>query len=83
MVQSGPYPNKPVKVLVPFNAGAATDIVVRAILEHMSWQMGQPFIIDNKPGESPRVLRRLQMLRSWGYEKEIASSFIHLLTSPN
>lgn len=50
MAQSGPYPNKPVKVLVPFNAGAATDIVARAILERMSRQMGQPFIIDNKPG---------------------------------
>ena len=52
MAQSGPYPNKPVKVLVPFNAGAATDIVARAILERMSRQMGQPFIIDNKPGAS-------------------------------
>lgn len=44
------WPNKPIKVIVPFGAGAATDTVARVIMEQVSKQLGQPIIIDNKPG---------------------------------
>jgi len=42
------YPNRPVKVVVPFAAGGGADIVARAIFQKVSAQMGQPFIIENK-----------------------------------
>ena len=45
-----PYPNKPVKVIVPFAAGSATDQVARAFTAKMAEAMNQPFVIDNKPG---------------------------------
>ena len=44
------YPNKPVKVVVPFGPGSATDIVMRIVGEHMRPILGQPVVIENKPG---------------------------------
>ncbi len=46
----GAWPNKPIKVVVPFAAGAATDIVARTVMEQVSRQVGQPIVIDNRPG---------------------------------
>ena len=48
--QAAPWPSRPIKAIVPFAAGAATDIVARQVLEQVSRQIGQPIIIDNKPG---------------------------------
>jgi tripartite-type tricarboxylate transporter receptor subunit TctC len=44
------WPNKPVKVIVPFAAGSATDQIARAFTGKMAESFGQPFVIDNKPG---------------------------------
>jgi tripartite-type tricarboxylate transporter receptor subunit TctC len=44
------YPNKPIKFVVPFTAGSATDIVARTVGDAMSKSMGQPILIDNKLG---------------------------------
>ena len=44
------YPSKPIKFVVPFSAGSATDIVARAVGEAMSRNMGQPIVIENKLG---------------------------------
>jgi tripartite-type tricarboxylate transporter receptor subunit TctC len=46
----GNWPGKPIRVVVPFAAGAATDVVARTVLDQMSRQLGQPIIVDNKPG---------------------------------
>ena len=48
--QAAPWPSRPVKAIVPFAPGAATDIVARQVLEQLSRQLGQPIIIENKPG---------------------------------
>ncbi|KRD55492.1 twin-arginine translocation pathway signal [Acidovorax sp. Root275] len=48
--QSSDYPAKPVKLVVGFAAGGPTDVVARAFADHASRALGQPFIIDNKPG---------------------------------
>jgi len=44
------YPNKPVKVVVPWPPGQATDLAARIVAEKLSQQLGQQFIIENKPG---------------------------------
>ena len=44
------YPNKPIRFVVPFTAGSGTDIVARAIGDAMAKSMGQPIIVDNRPG---------------------------------
>ncbi len=45
-----PYPNRVVKVVVPFGTGATSDIVARMISDRLTVAMGQPFIVENKPG---------------------------------
>jgi tripartite-type tricarboxylate transporter receptor subunit TctC len=44
------YPSKPIRVVVPFTAGSATDIIARAVGEGMRKELGQPIIVENKPG---------------------------------
>lgn len=44
------YPAKPIKFIVPFTAGSATDIVARTVGEVMGRSMGQPVVIENKVG---------------------------------
>src|SRR5579863_2713008 len=44
------YPNRSVKILVPYAPGGATDILARVIAEGMRKSLGQSFIVENKPG---------------------------------
>ena len=48
--QAQTYPNKPIKAIVPFAAGSATDQIGRAFAQKMSEQLGQPIVIENKAG---------------------------------
>jgi tripartite-type tricarboxylate transporter receptor subunit TctC len=44
------YPSKPIRFIVPFTAGSGTDTIARVVGDIMSKGLGQPIIIDNKPG---------------------------------
>src|ERR1700752_285953 len=44
------YPAKPVKIIVAFTPGSATDIIARVTADEFSKSMGQSFIVENKPG---------------------------------
>jgi len=51
----GGYPNKPIRVIVPFAAGSTTDIIARAIADKMGQSMGQQLVIENKGGASGTI----------------------------
>ena len=44
------FATRPVRVVVPFAAGGATDVITRVLGEHMARRFGQPVVVDNKPG---------------------------------
>src|SRR3954469_690444 len=50
-----PYPSHPIRVIVPFQAGSAPDQVIRITTQHMQGTLGQPFVIENKPGANGNI----------------------------
>jgi len=46
------YPDRPVRIVVPFPAGSATDIVSRIMAQKFSTKLGQQFVVENRPGAS-------------------------------
>ena len=53
--QSGPWPTRPVKIVVPFPAAGATDVITRALGQKLSTELGQPFVIENRPGAASAI----------------------------
>jgi len=50
-----PYPARPVKIVVGYSAGGAVDIVARTMAQSLSAGLGQPFVVDNKPGAGTNI----------------------------
>lgn len=53
--QAQPYPNRPVKIVVPFPPGGATDNIARMLAEHLSGATGQTFVVTNVAGASGSI----------------------------
>ncbi len=48
--QTGPYPNRPIRMIVPLAAGSAVDVAARIVAQKMSTNMGQSVVVENQPG---------------------------------
>jgi tripartite-type tricarboxylate transporter receptor subunit TctC len=53
------YPSKPITMVVPFGAGGALDLIARVLADGLRNELGQPVIVDNKPGASGLLAMRL------------------------
>jgi tripartite-type tricarboxylate transporter receptor subunit TctC len=53
--QADSYPSHPVRWVVPYTAGGATDVLSRLICQRLSERLGQPFIVENKPGAGSNI----------------------------
>jgi tripartite-type tricarboxylate transporter receptor subunit TctC len=49
------YPDKPVRIIVPFIAGSAPDVAARQVVQRLTLGLGQQFIVDNKPGAAGNI----------------------------
>ncbi len=53
--QADSYPSRPIKVVSPFPAGGATDVLTRVLAERMAKTLGQPMIVENKAGAGTSI----------------------------
>src|SRR5205814_256089 len=49
------YPSQPIKVVVPFTPGTGMDIIARTVGPKLSERLGQPIVVENKPGASGNI----------------------------
>jgi len=53
--QTGSWPNKPIKFIVPVPAGGAADAMSRMLAEHLGGKLGQPVVVENRPGAGSSI----------------------------
>jgi tripartite-type tricarboxylate transporter receptor subunit TctC len=53
--QTATWPDRPVRIIVPYPAGGSTDVLARILAEQLKNKLGQPFVIENRPGAGGNV----------------------------
>ncbi len=75
------YPSKPLRIVVPSNAGSAPDIVARSLGEPLAKALGQPVVIDNKPGAGGAVaMASVKAVEPDGYTLVLIQAQVATLT---
>ena len=69
------YPNQPIRIIAPFPAGGLVDVLARAVGEEISKSLGQPVIVENKPGAGGNIGAEL-------VAKSAPDGYTLLMTSP-
>jgi tripartite-type tricarboxylate transporter receptor subunit TctC len=73
------WPEKPITITVGFAAGGTTDVVARAVADIVSKKLGQPVIVENKPGAGGAVaITSLESMPADGYNLATTSTTITL-----
>jgi tripartite-type tricarboxylate transporter receptor subunit TctC len=75
------FPVKPVKIVVPYGPGGATDIVTRIVAEQMRLSLGQSFVVENKPGAFGIVaIQEMMNARPDGYTLMVGNVSTNAIT---
>ena len=53
--EAQPYPSRPIRIIAPFPAGGLVDVLARAVGEELAKTLGQPVIVENKPGAGGNI----------------------------
>src|SRR5688572_30605744 len=75
------YPNKPIRILVPYGPGGLTDVVTRHYAEHLRKSLGQNILVENKPGASGiRAIEEMAHAKPDGYTIMVGNISTNCLT---
>jgi tripartite-type tricarboxylate transporter receptor subunit TctC len=75
------FPSKPVKILVPYAPGGATDIVARIVAEPIRQSLGQSFVVENKPGAfGILAIEEMARARPDGYTIQVGNVSTNAIT---
>jgi tripartite-type tricarboxylate transporter receptor subunit TctC len=76
------WPERPIRLIVPFGAGSSSDTIARIVTQKLGERLGQPFVIENKPGAAT-ILGTETVARAEpdGYTLELANTTSHAATS--
>jgi tripartite-type tricarboxylate transporter receptor subunit TctC len=73
------YPSRVIKLVVPFTAGSPNDVMARLLVQHLAPRLGQPIVVDNKPGGGTTIgTRTVMQAEPDGYTLLFISSAIVL-----
>lgn len=79
--QQAPFPNKPIRILVPYAPGGLTDVVARHYADHLRKSLGQNILVENKPGASGiRAIEEMVHAKPDGYTIMIGNISTNALT---
>lgn len=74
---SGAYPNRPIRVIVPYAAGGVVDIQTRALTQSLQAELNQPIVVEVKPGASGNIAAELvARAPADGYTLIVSASFM-------
>src|SRR5262249_61180738 len=82
-VQAQPYPSKPVKVVVPLTPGSPVDVVARLVGQHMAAALGQPMIVENRPGAGATLRAKSRATPAAGGETVLHTPANHPSAPPS
>jgi tripartite-type tricarboxylate transporter receptor subunit TctC len=73
------WPSRPIRVIIPLSPGSAADIIPRIVFEQLSAQLGQPIVIENKPGASGTIAARTVVMADPDGYTLLAHSSAHII----
>ena len=80
VAQAQSYPGRPIKLILPYTAGSPNDVLARLVAPHLSARLGQPVVVDNRPGGGTTIgVNAVMTAEPDGYTLLFSNSPSHLV----
>src|SRR5258708_20576811 len=83
VAHSETYPSKTIRVIIPFGAGSATDVIPRIVFDQLSRQLGQAIVVENRGGGGGPIRSTARSKADTGGHPPLVTSSCPTITPPN